>query len=288
MLLALCSCQIGAVPDLTQVHLAGLQTRPSLPSRSLCSMSASESRCSRRRRQRRCQRQDGVLPTSSLLRRLGPLGVLLAGNAALGGHTNDRIRASKPASGSALDWGELLRRTGRHCQPTTLLVNTCGSNFHICRLGAQCFCPHVCSAGAAAGTGSEVLTPVSALAALLPGSFPAATSATAGLPTVTPGETETAAAGEAGSPTGSAAPGSSGWGGITARLQRLRAELQQTQARLQTAEQVQILYLSICSSHRHGFLPTSSAVCSCQADVCRWPSKMLTACASPLFHLQRQ
>lgn len=29
-----------------------------------------------------------------------------------------------------------------------------------------------------------------------------------------------------------------GWGGITARLQRLRAELRETQARLYTAEQV--------------------------------------------------
>lgn len=34
-----------------------------------------------------------------------------------------------------------------------------------------------------------------------------------------------------------------GWGGITARLQRLRAELRETQARLHTAEQVPTPYL---------------------------------------------
>lgn len=39
-------------------------------------------------------------------------------------------------------------------------------------------------------------------------------------------------------PHDSAICAAAGWGGITARLQRLRAELRETQARLYTAEQV--------------------------------------------------
>ena len=122
---------------------------------------------------------------------------------------------------------------------------------------------HGCRAAAGALEPDEALTPVSALAAILPGNYRADASPTPSASLTLPTAAATAMAQQRQDPRlldtrelqqgvtgqdmmeawaavsgGSGARPAGGWGGITARLQKLRADLRETQARLHDAKQV--------------------------------------------------
>lgn len=119
--------------------------------------------------------------------------------------------------------------------PPMLFWNVSYGKAGLCSANQQYFFDRIANCSAcrtpAAEEHDEALTPVSALAAVLPGR-------NGGDASVSP-QASTVSGASGGGP-----PPAGGWGRITARLQKLRADLRETQARLHTAEQVPLMRLA--------------------------------------------